>query len=725
MTNFSRAANEHRLTRTIRQGRPWLAASLAALLLTGCGKEPKPWNVVLVTFDTTRADRIGAYGNDRIETPILDGLAADGILFSQAVSVAPITAPSHSSILTGLYPTAHGFRDNGLFVLEDHQITLAEMLREQGYATAAAVGAFPVVSQFGFDQGFDLFDDHLTGMYEDYLGERAVPKEQLFFDERRAAQVNEAVLPWLEQRGDQPFFLWLHYFDPHQPFEPPPPYDQLYADDLYNGEIAYTDSRLGHLLAQLERLGQLDRTLIVMTADHGEGLGEHNELTHAMLAYDSTLHVPLIIRPPSGAAPAGRVIEDRVGVVDIVPTVLDLLGLPLPEHLHGGSLQPLWSTDEASSRYTPRYYAENLSPRLTHGWGELRVLYDGPLKYIHGPRPELYDLTVDPKELDDLLARKPEDAARMREALAGFIQDHAADQPVETRALDPELVRRLQSLGYLHGSGEGGEQIREVLIDDGVPPQDRVTDLNRMSAAKHLLFDGRPSDALNYTEKLVATGGGSPMYLELHAAALAGVGRIDEAWDAARLLMEQRNVSDQLAVYLASRQFEGGRQQEAIQFLGELADRQPAPRTLWVLASMHREIGDVPTALDRLDQAIEVQDDFAPARVDRAVLFARSGDAARAEAEFLAALDSNPYYPKAQFNYGAFLVENGRLDEAIPLFDRAVALAPTYLNARAAQVTAHALAGDLDAARAALQPLERMAPDAAEVVELRRWVESL
>ncbi|MEX0914399.1 MAG: sulfatase, partial [Wenzhouxiangellaceae bacterium] len=290
-----------------------------AVLLTSCGRE-QPWNVVLVTFDTTRADRIGSYGNARIGTPALDGLAHEGIRFANAVSVAPITAPSHSTILTGLYPTGHGVRDNGLFVLSDDNRTLAEILRERGYATAAAVGAFPVVSRFGFDQGFDLFDDHLTGMYEDYLGERTVPKEQLFFDERRAAQVNEAVIPWLEARGEEPFFLWLHYFDPHQPFEPPPPYDQLYADDLYNGEIAYADSRLGHMLDQLRRLGKLERTLIVVTADHGEGLGEHNEVTHAVLAYDSTLHVPLIIRPPGLGSGSARVVDDRVGIVDIVPT---------------------------------------------------------------------------------------------------------------------------------------------------------------------------------------------------------------------------------------------------------------------------------------------------------------------------------------------------------------------------------------------------------------------
>lgn len=687
------------------------------LALAGCGKKEQPWNVLLVTFDTTRADRIGSYGNDRIQTPTLDALASEGIRFANAVSVAPITAPSHSSILTGLYPTAHGFRDNGLFVLEDHNRTLAELLRDRGYDTAAAVGAFPVVSQFGFDQGFDLFDDHLTGMYEDYLGDRAVPKEQLFFDERRAAQVNEAVIPWLQRRGENPFFLWVHYFDPHQPFEPPPPYDQLYADDLYNGEIAYADSRLGHLLDQLRRTGQLERTLIVMTADHGEGLGEHNELTHAMLAYDSTLHVPLIIRPPDFGPDQARVIEARVGTVDIVPTILELLGMDRPEDLHGHSLASLWQGDGAEERnlYTPRYYAENLSPRLTHGWGELRVLYDGDMKYIHGPRPELYDLSADPDELNNLLSPGDSEADGMREALADFIREHAADQTATTRALEPELVRRLQSLGYLHGSGEGGVEVREELQDGGVPPQDRVGDLNRMSAAKHLLFQGRPADALNYTSKLVESGANSPVYRELHAAALAGVGRLEESWEIVRNLQSTGGISVPLVLALVTRRFEQGDHAAAVQFLEQFASDAGTPRAFWQLYRFRKEMGvDGELAAQALEQALSLQPDFVPARVDLAVHMARQGRPGEAERQFTRAIEQNPYYAKAAYNYGAFLVEQGRLGEAGSYFRRAVELAPGYLKAHLALVTLAHLEGNSGEARASLDRLQRIAPDSPE-----------
>ena len=693
----------------------WLTA--LAVLLGSCETRPEPWNVLLVTFDTTRADRIGSYGNDRIRTPTLDGLADEGIRFANAVSVAPITAPSHSTILTGLYPTGHGVRDNGLFVLSEENRTLAEILKDRGYATAAAVGAFPVIARFGFDQGFDLFDDHLTGMYEDYLGDRA-PKKELFFDERRAAQVNEAVIPWLEAREDEPFFLWLHYFDPHQPFEPPPPYDQLYADDLYDGEIAYADSRLGHILEQLNRLGKLDRTLIVMTADHGEGLGEHNEITHAVLAYDSTLHVPLIIRPPGLGTERARVIDARVGTVDIVPTILDLLGMEIPAEMHGQSLASLWSgTPEEwtdASAYTPQYYAENLSPRLTHGWGELRVLYEGGQKYIHGPRPELYDLETDPDELIDLAAQKPAEASRLREALSVFIREHASEQAATTQALEPELVSRLQSLGYLHGTGEGGEQIREELLDDGAAPQDRVTDLNRMSAAKHLLFKERPQEALNYTRKLVETDGNSPMYRELHASALAGAGLLDESWEIVRELQETGTVSAELVMILAAERFERGDHTAAIGILEDFASKTKSARALWLLSSFYQQTRNPERALDSLQRALDLNPEFAPARVDLAIHWARSGRADRADAEFRLALSHAPYYAKGNFNYGAFLFENGSLAQARGFFRRALDLAPRYLKAHLALVTVEHLDGNHEAARSAFRLLQVRAPDSVE-----------
>jgi arylsulfatase A-like enzyme/Tfp pilus assembly protein PilF len=687
----------------------WLLA--LALLSGGCGRGER-WNVLLVTFDTTRADRIGCYGNAEIETPVIDGLAAEGVRFARASSAVPITAPSHSTILTGRYPLAHGVRDNGLFQLGDGQLTLAEMLADRGYATAAAIGAYPLIGQFGFGQGFDLFDDHVTGGFEDYLGDRGV-KQRFFFDERRAAQVNEAVLPWLAEHAREPFFLWVHYFDPHQPFEPAPPFDQLYAHDPYDGEIAYADSRLGFLLDRLRDLGVMERTLVVMTADHGEGLSEHDEVTHAVLAYESTLHVPLIVRPPAGLAPAGRVVEERVGTVDIVPTVLELLGLEAPEGLQGRSLVPTWRGPAGSRSAQRPYYAENLSPRLSHGWGELRVLYDPPLKYIHGPRPELFDLEDDPRELRDLSGERPAEARRLRDALSRFMADHARGVSA-IQAVDEEVRERLAALGYLHAGAAAGQEIAEVLRDDGAAPRDRVGDVNDLSAAKHLLFEGRGIEALGYTRRLTRRDPDSPVYLELHATALLETGRLADASEALERLAGTGQVPERLVLRLAARRFEAGDQRRASDELARHLARAPSAPAAWLLASFQERLGEPDEARRSIEQALRLRPEFSPARVDLAVQHARAGDADAAEREFLRALQDGPYYPKAHYNYGTFLLHAGRLEAADAAFRRAVALAPSYLKARLALVAVTVAAGDAAAAGEAQRALQHLAPASEE-----------
>lgn len=685
----------------------------AVLLLQACSvEEERPWNVLLVTFDTTRADRIGSYGNDRVKTPTLSRLASEGYQFDNAFSAVPITTPSHSTIMTGLYPVAHGVRDNGLFTLGKSQVTLAEMLKEKGYSTAAAVGAYPLTSRFGLNQGFDFFDDHLTGFVEDYLGQRTTPKTRLFFDERRAAQVNEAVLPWLSEHAENPFFLWVHYFDPHQPFEPPPPYDQLYADDLYNGEIAYSDEILGSLISHLEKLRQLDRTLIIMASDHGEGLGEHNEITHAVLAYNSTLHVPLIIRPPS-KEPVGKVIRQRVGTVDILPTVLDLLGYQIPDTLQGRSLVGLmkgWE-DEA-----PRYYAENLSPYLMHSWAKLRVLFEGPFKYIHGTYPELYDLEADPGEQHNLARQHPDQVGRMRSTLATFIADHTVGTST-TQEMGAEVIHRLQSLGYLSGSSDGGTSISEELQDGGISPAERVGDLNDMSAAKHLLFKGQYSVALPYTKKLVANSPDSPTYKELHATALSYTGHLAEAWKVLEELLETGSPSESLVVSLAAKRFEFGEHDQVVQFLERYNETASSKQVYWLLATFYGRMQKPHEKVAALERALATDSTFVQARVDLAVYHAEHGEYEAAEREFLRALEDNPYYPKSAFNYAAFLMNEGRVREAAGHFRRAIDISPTYVKAHNGLIMALVA---LDQREEAKQVLEKLRLVASNDVDLSR-----
>jgi len=642
---------------------------------------------------------------------------------SPKVTAVPITTPSHSTIMTGRYPLAHGVRDNGLFVLGDEQQTLAEILHDQGYATAAAVGAFPLTKQFGLDQGFDLYDDHLTGLEEDFTGHRAVAKDRLFFDERRAAQVNEAIIPWLDQRGSDPFFLWVHYFDAHQPFEPPPPYDQLYADNLYDGEIAYADSRLGFLLDHMRSLGLLDHTLIVMAADHGEGLSEHNEITHAMLAYNSTLHVPLIMRAPPGSEPAGRVIETRVGTVDILPTVLDALGIPIPTQVQGRSLLSTWRNGDGYS--APPLYAENLSPRLSHGWGELRALIDGDLKYLHGPRPELFDLAVDPGEMHNLIDERPEDATRMRAELSQFMAEHAVAGASKANDLDDADRARLEALGYLHSSTADATEIVEKLLDDGTPPQDRVGLLNDLSGAKHLLFKGRANDALPYTRRLIAASPDSPTFLELHVSALAGAGRLDEAWQAAEHLRESGAISEPLLLQLVSKQYAAGEKTAALTLLEQRLADAPSARTEWLMAKFKRQANDAEGALEHLRKAVELDAGLAPARVDLAINLAESGASEEAESEFLRALKDGPYSPEAWFNYGTFALKDDRFDEATRSFQRAIELDPRYLRPHLALVVSQIASDHRGEAQDAFAALDKLAPDSAEAKTARELLDTL
>jgi arylsulfatase A-like enzyme len=329
-----------------------VAAGLALLPLL-CSPHP---NLVLITIDTLRADHVGVYGDAAAETPTLDALARRGVRFARARSAAPLTGPSHATILTGVYPPQHGVRDNVNFVLDNRHPTLAGLLKEKGYRTAAFVGAYPLASAFGFGRGFERFGE---GFHETAaLGQGA---------ERPGNEVADAALEWLASTGRDPFFVWIHLYDPHAPYTPPAPYAERFRDRPYDGEIAFADAQVGRVLEALRTARRDANTLVVVLSDHGEGLGEHGEATHGMLVYDSTLHVPWIMAGPG--VPAGRVVADEVGTVDVLPTLLGLVHASPPSGLPGRDLRPALA--ERSVRSEP-LYAESLFGRLNCRWSALR-----------------------------------------------------------------------------------------------------------------------------------------------------------------------------------------------------------------------------------------------------------------------------------------------------------------------------------------------------------------
>ncbi|MCP4589309.1 MAG: sulfatase-like hydrolase/transferase [bacterium] len=394
--------------------------------LAGC-------NVLLVTLDTTRAGRLGCYGNSGIDTPVLDGLARRGVLFSNAVAPAPTTLPSHASILTGVYPVHHGARTNGMFRMGDAQHTLAEMLSPAGYATGAVVSAFVLDSRFGLAQGFGFYDD-------DVSAERGA--SPLGAEERRADRTTARAIAWLDQAREGPFFLWVHYFDPHAVYQPPAAFAEQYPYNLYDGEIAFVDQQLGRLLGEMEQRGLLDETLVVVAGDHGEGLGEHDEHTHGYLVYDVTQRVPLIMNCGRRWG-EGVHVSRRVSLVDIVPTVLSLLGIGAPGGLDGLDLTQPAPADR-------RVYVETYHGFMENGWAALLGVYEGDHKYIHGPHPELFDLADDPFEHRNLVAAEADRVEHLVSKLTDlFGAEVVSDQaPRPTSTLSPDELAKLESLGY-------------------------------------------------------------------------------------------------------------------------------------------------------------------------------------------------------------------------------------------------------------------------------------
>ena len=479
--------------------RPTLALALAAALsaavwggVTTCRAFRRGAghpNVLLVTIDTTRADRLGSYGFALARTPNLDRLAREGVRFADVTAVAPITLPSHASILTGLLPLAHGVRDNGTFALGPEAVTLAERLKAVGYSTHAIVSALVLNRRYGLDQGFDAYDDDLWG--ED------APKLFLIRD-RPARKTADRLIEWLDgwKRGGRakPFFAWVHFFDPHQPYEPEVQ-DRPLAPTPYDAEISGVDRALGRILERLQQDGFLEDTVVVVTADHGESLGEHGEKTHAVFVYDATVRVPLLVRFPR-LLPRGRVYKGPVSSVDIVPTLLAILELPGGAETEGTSLLPALR-GEAPPPARPQY-SESLLAEVGFGMAPLHAVRSGGFKYVRAPRPELYDLAADPKELVNLFDGDRRRAALLDDLL-GRTMDASARRAVAADAspMSKETMEALRSLGYLAPAGVARSF-------SGMDPKDGMPLYAKLEDARHAAQEKRWSESERLLREILA-----------------------------------------------------------------------------------------------------------------------------------------------------------------------------------------------------------------------------
>jgi arylsulfatase A-like enzyme/Flp pilus assembly protein TadD len=460
------------------------AAFGLSLLSLWCAADERPnLAVLLITIDTLRPDHLGCYGYAAIRTPNIDQLAREGVRFSQAYTPVPITLPAHASLMTGEFPLANGMHDFGGNKLPSGTVTLAKLLHDNGYTTAAFIGSAVLDSRFGLNQGFATYFDHFE------FG----PLEEVHLDaiERRGDRVTDEALRWLKHNPTHPVFLWVHLYDPHAPYNPPEPYASRYRDHPYDGEIAFADAQVGRLVAALKQQGLYDKSLIVLVSDHGESLGEHGERTHGFFIYNSTLHVPLIVKMP-GAVP--RVVQDEVSLVDVMPTVLQALKIRIPPSVQGRSL--LSPALGRPAETTSNLYAESYPPLLHFGWNRLRSLQSRGLKYIETTRPELYDTRTDPGELRNLAGARQAVAQEMSQRLQRMIRrftPSAGTSASENEPTDPALLESLRSLGYVAVSGGKVTDAAGKTLAD---PKDRVQVYELVSAALSDTQQGQYQDSL-------------------------------------------------------------------------------------------------------------------------------------------------------------------------------------------------------------------------------------
>ena len=614
-----------------------VAAGTAAALWPRSGGLPAsaggPPNVLLVTLDTTRADRLGAYGYAAARTPILDRLARDGVLFERAVAAAPTTLPAHASLMTGRNPMAHGVRNNGV-PLDRAVPTLADAFRAAGYRTAAFVSAFVLDQRFGLVRGFDTYDDHLdppAGHASDAIerrGDRTVAAASAWL----TAAASAAPGPPGSAPTAAPFFLWVHLYDPHDPYEAPaqPGRDDVSA--LYDGEIAFADSAVGALLGALERQGLSGNTIVAVIGDHGESLGEHGEATHGMFVYESAMRVPALLKWPA-SLPAGTRVTPLVRAIDLAPTLLDLAGRPPLTGATGVSLVPLVRGTGAAPATA---YGETYFPQLFMNWAPLRSWRDGQWKFIEAPTLELYDLASDPGETVNLAAREPDRAARMRRALYALLA--AEGTAAASAGPDRETMQKLAALGYVGGGGTQGRDDPLSRPD----PKAMIDVFNRLREANAALDSGHPDDAARVASSALATDAGNAFAMLILGKAERTRGRYREA---------------------------------AAQFRGYLAQVPLSADAHHWLAICHLQLDDFDAALAEAELALAIDPRFAEALTLRGDLLAAGGQVEEGLHDLRASVNINPDRPAAHIALGRTLARAGQAEEAEEQFRYALDLA--------------------------------------------------
>jgi arylsulfatase A-like enzyme/Tfp pilus assembly protein PilF len=612
-------------------------------------------NILLITLDTTRADHIGAYGDRRARTPNLDRLAADGVLFERAISAAPLTLPAHVSLFTGLYPFAHGVRNNGNFTLGDRVPTLTSALRGAGYRTAAFVSAFVLDHRYGLGAGFDRYDDRLEL-------------------ERRGSQTMAAASAWLAETAQdpRPFFVWLHLYDPHDPYEPPPPFRDAFADRPYDGEIAYDDEIIGTLLAQLRQLHGDRSTLVAVAGDHGESLGEHGEATHGLFVYDSAVRIPMILSG-AGRWRAGQRVPALVRSIDLAPTLLDAVGVSGLAGAQGRSLLPLV---DGRAPGPGEAYSETYFPRLYMNWAALRSIQDDRWKFIDAPSPELYDLRDDARELANLAPREPARTAALKRAFDTVTG--GGEGPVAPGRVDRDTAQKLAALGYIGAAADRPTETSAARRD----PKAMIGVFNRLRGA-NIAIQRR---------------------------------QFGDAESAARAVLEDDAANAFATMILARAEMEQGRYRQAAADYARYAALVPtsADAHHWTAICFSR-LGEIDRAVAEEEAALALDPRHAEAHELRGGMLASRGRIDAAVLDLEAAVDIAPDNVPFRVGLARALVTAHRLEDAAREIRRALDAQPENADALAASAALLVAQGQLDAARLAFARALARVPDADDV----------
>ena len=668
----------------------------------GGGEVPAGTPVILVSIDTLRADRLPAYGYGGVETPALDALRNDSILFERAYSHIPLTLPAHSSLLTGLLPPEHGLRDNIGYTLDAERLAAGEIpflplaLRDHGYATGAAVSSYVLRSKMGLDEGFDFYQDSIEFRTGTGLGGL----------QRPGGATLDLAREWLREAAEGPFFFFFHIYEPHTPYRPPEPFASRYADP-YDGEVAAADRVVGDLLDELKRLGVYDRAIIVLLSDHGEGLGDHGEEEHGVLLYTTTLHVPLMLKLPASRL-AGASVEAPVQLIDVYPTLAGLLGLPKPHGLRGRSLLDF----VAGTLPERQIYSETFYPRLHFGWSELASVIDAEHQYIEGPDPELYDLQADPGELSNVLRDRRRAYAELRDALARI--DRTLTGPAE---VDAESREALAALGYV-GSTVG--ELDGPLAD----PKSRLDTLSDLKAGFRYRSKGEHAQAADAFRRALEENPGMLDAWEAMARSLQKLGRYREALEAYTQALEISGGSSHLAISAASLYF-GLRRLEQAEAHARLALGSHPSFAHGLLAQIALERDDLVEAERQARQALDEKNPrLGPTITLAGVLHARK-DYEQA-LEMVVATEQTYGRRQAQdpelikglyLQKGKILADLGRVEEAEAAFREEIALFPEEIYAYSNLAILHALSGRPQEMSAALRAMVEARPAAESYVE--------